>query len=60
VTASIIIVIIIVIIVIARLTGVTRAVEFLVSNKGAQVIEADVTGAAVARATLAAIQTFVR
>ena len=52
-------VVIIIIIIVARLIGVTRAVELLMSNEGAQVVEADVTGAAVARSTLAAVQTFV-
>ena len=58
VTVGVVIVIIIIIIV-TRLIGVTRAVELLVSNEGAQVVKADVTGAAVAWPTLAAVQTFV-
>ncbi|EGI58971.1 Multidrug resistance-associated protein 4 [Acromyrmex echinatior] len=53
------VIIVIIIIIVTRLIGVTRAVELLVSNEGAQVVEADVTGAAVARPTLAAVQIFV-
>lgn len=56
----VIIIVVIIVIVIARFAGVTRAVELLVSDEGAKVIEADVTGAAVARPALAGVLTLIR
>lgn len=52
-----IVVIVIIIVIITRLAGVTRAVKLLMSDKGAQVVEADVAGATVARTAFAGIQT---
>jgi len=62
VTARIVIVVItvVVIIVVAGLTSVTRAVEFLVGDEGAQVGETDVARAAIARPALGGIQTLLR
>ena len=51
-------IIIIIIIIVARLAGMTRTVELLVSNERAQVIEADVARPAVTRAAFVGIQTF--
>jgi len=58
--AGVVVVVVIVVIVVACLAGVTRAVELFVGDEGAQVIEADVAGAAVARPAFAGVQTFVR
>lgn len=56
----VVIVVIIIVIVIARLAGVTGAVEFLVGDEGAQVVEADVAGTTVAWPGLVGVQALVR
>lgn len=44
-------IIIIIVVIVARLAGMTRAVELLVSDERAQVIEADIARPAVTRTT---------
>lgn len=55
-----IVVIIVIIIIITRLAGVTRAVKLFMSEKGGQVVEANVARATVARTAFAGIQTLLR
>jgi len=52
-----VIVVVVVVVVVARLAGVTRAVELFVGDERAQVVEADVARAAVAGPALARVQT---
>ena len=53
--AARIIIIIVVVVVVARLAGVARAVELLVSYEGAQIVEADVARPTVTRAAFVRI-----
>lgn len=52
-----VIIVIIVIIIVTRFAGMTRTVKLLMSDKSAQIGEADVAGTTVARTAFAGIQT---